>query len=176
MFAQMKSIVAVSILLALVHSGGAQEKSIVTIIDDLTIKWDRTAIELRTYQSIQNFCEDVEYRAYTTDLLDKIHHWDTTLYFIVQNKFDINQDKEAAATLRDIETLETDYTTEKFKGFIQEECETLKVIESHFDPERVKKYENEIKSFEKESNRYILSITERIDIIDEHVHHLNLED
>lgn len=172
----MKSVAIFSFLLILSNLSFAQEKNIVSVIDELTVKWDRTAIELRTYQSITNFCEDTNYRSYTVNLLDQIHHWDTTLYFIVQDKFDISQDKEAAATLEDIEKLETDYTTEKFKNFIQEECAILKVIESHFDPERVKKYENEIKSFEKESNKYILSITERIDIIDEHVHHLDLDE
>lgn len=154
----------------------AQESTdIVKVIDELTVRWDRTAIELKTYQSIHNFCADKEYREKTIELLDTIHHWDTTLYFTVQEKFDTSQDAEAAATLKDIEKLETEYSTENFKLFIQEECSMLKTIEDDFDAERIRKYEAEIKKFEKESNKYINSITYRIDIIDEHVHHLKFD-
>ena len=154
----------------------AQEKiNIVEIIDNLTVKWDETAIRMKDYQGIQNFCASKEYKKNTIQLLDDIHHWDTTLYFIVQEKYADTQDEEADATLRDIETLERDYTTENFKLFIQNECTMLKVIEDHFDPQTIRSYEKEIKKFEKELVKYLNSITSRIDIIDEHVHHLKLD-
>ncbi len=171
----MKKTCAILLVMIGFSSFAQEDVTIVMIIDDLTVKWDETAIKLKTYQGIHNFCDDRSFREETIKLLDEIHHWDTSLYFIVKNKFDVNQDKEAAATLRDIETLETDYTTENFKLFIQEECSMLKVIEEHFSSETVKKYENEIQKFEKESNKYIDTITSRIDIIDEHVHHLDLD-
>ncbi|MEP5611583.1 MAG: hypothetical protein ABJP45_05005 [Cyclobacteriaceae bacterium] len=168
--------IAVLCLLTWTFFSAAQEKVPITkIIDDLTVRWDETAITLRTYQDIHNFCAAVEDRATTVELLDQIHHWDTTLYFIVQNKYADKKDKEAEATLRDIETLETDYTTENFKHFIQEECAILKVIEDHFDQETVRAYEKEILKFEKELVKYVVSITDRIDIIDEHIHHLHLD-
>ncbi|MEM6642074.1 MAG: hypothetical protein AAF616_03760 [Bacteroidota bacterium] len=163
------------VILLLSKSIHAQDKSIVSIIDDLTVKWDQGAINLKTYQGIQEFCLNAEYQAETIKLLDEIHHWDTSLYFIVQRKFDIEQDKEAAETLADIEKLETQYSTINFKSFIQDECSQLKVIASSFDQETVKKYEKEIRKFEKELVRYVNSITYRIDIIDEHVHHLALD-
>ena len=151
-----------------------EEKNIVSVIDNLTIKWDETAISMKTYQDIYNFCEDKSYQKSTTKLLDAIHHWDTTLYFIVKNKFDVKKDREAAATLSDIEKLETEYSTANFKAFIQNECTDLKIIDSNFDDETVRQYEKEIKAFEKELVKYINSITKRIDLIDAHVHHLEL--
>lgn len=171
----MKKLAAFFLILTAFSSFGQEKVSIVTIIDDLTVRWDQTAIELKNYRGIHNFCDDDPYREKTIKLLDEIHHWDTTLYFIVKEKFNTDEDEEAAETLRDIEKLETEYSTENFKLFIQDECETLKVIEDHFDQETVKKFENEIKKFEKESNKYINSITYRIDIIDEHIHHLKLD-
>lgn len=154
----------------------AQEKvKIVEIIDDLTIRWDQEAFKLRTYQGVQNFCATKDYRTKTIDLLDAIHHWDTTLYFIVKEKYALSENEEASATLRDIETLEAEYTTENFKNFIDTECSTLKEIESHFDAEAVRAYEKKIKQFEKELIKYVVSITNRIDIIDEHIHHLKLD-
>lgn len=145
------------------------------MIDNLTVRWDETAIKLKNYQGIQEFCLTPKFKKETIQLLDKIHHWDTTLYFIVQEKFDASKDKEAAATLEDIEKLETEYSTENFKIFIQQECDALKVINDSFDQQTIKKYEKEIKIFEKELVKYINSITYRIDIIDEHVHHLKLD-
>lgn len=171
----MKSITSIIFIFSTIISVAQEDINIVTIIDDLTVKWDQTAINMKTYQGIHNFCGKDGDRDKTVQLLDQIHHWDTTLYFIVQNKYADTNDKEAEATLRDIETLETDYTTEKFKLFIQQECDMLKVIEDHFDQETVRAYEKEIKVFEKELIKYVNSITNRIDVIDEHIHHLKLD-
>ncbi|WP_420316159.1 hypothetical protein [Ekhidna sp.] len=156
-------------------SQSQENVDIVQVIDDLTVKWDMTAIKMKNYQGIQEFCLTEDYKTETIELLDNIHHWDTTLYFIVQEKFDTNSDKEVAATLEDIEKLETEYSTENFKDFIVAECDMLKVIEESFDAETVKQYEKDIKKFEKELVKYLNSITYRIDIIDEHIHHLNFD-
>lgn len=152
-----------------------QEANIVTIIDDLRYRWDAEAISLKNYQGIQEFCLTEDYRQKTIELLDAIHHWDTSLYFIVKNKYDQSQDREAAATLEDIEKLESEYSTENFKHYITNECGELKIIRESFDQATIRQYEKDIKKFEKELVKYINSITYRIDIIDEHIHHLNLE-
>ncbi len=157
------------------HALSQETQNIVAIIDNLTVRWDQGAINLKTYQGIQEFCLNSDYQKETIALLDEIHHWDTSLYFIVQRKFDISEDKEAAETLKDIERLETEYSTINFKEFIQNECTDLKVIEDSFDPATTKQYEKGIRQFEKELIKYVNSITFRIDIIDEHIHHLKLE-
>lgn len=154
---------------------GQQETNIVQVIDALTVQWDETAISLKDYQGIQNFCSSEKDRTETLDLLDQIHHWDTTLYFIVQEKYEGSKDAEAEATLEDIEKLETEYSTENFKAFILNECTMLKEIDDTFDKKTVKQYEKDIKKFEKELVKYLNSITYRIDIIDEHIHHLKLD-
>ncbi|WP_421764668.1 hypothetical protein [Ekhidna sp.] len=171
----MKKLLLVFLMLSMLNSFSQKKFNIVQVIDNLTVRWDETAIKLKNYQGIQEFCLTENYRLKTIDLLDAIHHWDTTLYFIVQEKFDTSQDKEAAATLEDIEKLETEYSTENFKQFITTECGALKIIQDSFDKETVKKYEKDIKKFERELVKYINSITYRIDIIDEHIHHLNFD-
>lgn len=164
------------LLITLCFSASAQQKvDIVKIIDALTVQWDETAIALKDYQGIQNFCSTEDYRLETIELLDEIHHWDTTLYFIVQEKYEGSQDKEAAATLADIEKLETEYSTQNFKAFILDECTMVKEIDDTFDKKTIKQYEKDIKTFEKELVKYLNSITYRIDIIDEHIHHLELD-
>ena len=163
------------VLLCALSVFGQRKYSIVKVIDDLRYSWDETAISLKDYQGIKTFCLSKENKQKTFELLDAIHHWDTTLYFVVQEKYENSKDKEAAATLRDIETLEKDFTTLDFKAFIQEECTQIKVIRDDFDEATIKKYEKAIRKFEKELIAYLDIITERIDVIDGHVHHLKLD-
>ena len=171
----MKNLIYLILTIITLNVFGQEQPNIVKIIDNLTVQWDQSAIELKDYQGIQNFCARTEYKQEIIDLLDDIHHWDTTLYFIVQEKYANSEDKEAIETLKDIEKLETEYSTENFKHFITDECSQLKVIEEGFDEKTIKQYTKDIRSFEKEQSKYINSITYRIDIIDEHIHHLKLD-
>lgn len=171
----MKKLLFIFLIVFTFSAFSQQSPNIVKVIDALTVQWDETAIGLKDYQGIQNFCSSEKYKSKTIKLLNQIHHWDTTLYFIVQEKYEGTQDAEAAATLEDIEKLETEYSTENFKAFILNECTMLKEIDETFDKKTVKQYEKDIKKFEKELIKYLNSITYRIDIIDEHIHHLKLD-
>ncbi|MEO9484840.1 MAG: hypothetical protein ABJG47_15380 [Ekhidna sp.] len=171
----MKKAVSFLLVVLSISTMAQQKDNIVKVIDALTVQWDETAIALKDYQGIQNFCSSEKNRIKTINLLDEIHHWDTTLYFIVEAKYEGTQDKEAEATLQDIEKLETEYSTVNFKQFILNECDMLKEIDDTFDKKTLKQYEKDIKKFEKELIQYLNSITYRIDIIDEHIHHLKLE-
>jgi len=95
----------------------AQDEDIVAIIDDLTIKWDKRAAELGKYTGLKYYCTSDVYREKTITLLDKIHHYDTVLYQVVTEKYANSKDKEAEATIKDILTVETEYTTPNFKAF-----------------------------------------------------------
>ncbi|WP_436516587.1 hypothetical protein [Ekhidna sp. To15] len=171
----MKKLIYFTLVILSYSTFSQQSPNIVKVIDALTVQWDETAIALKDYQGIQNFCTSETNRKKTIKLLDQIHHWDTTLYFTVQSKYEGTQDAEAEATLKDIEKLETEYSTQNFKTFILDECTMLKEIDDSFDKQTVKQYEKEIKKFEKELVKYLNSITYRIDIIDEHIHHLKLD-
>lgn len=156
----------------LLFSAIAQEtdKNIVEIIDDLTVRWDNSAKKLESHGGLTDYCRDKSYRDNTLNLLKLIHHYDSSLYTVVTRKYEANQDKEARATLDDIETLERDYTTQAFIQFLRDECI------SYNDAERNKtmgSYEKEVKAIEKELKQYVDAVTRQIDIIDEHVHHLH---
>lgn len=150
------------------------QEDIVEIIDDLTIKWDKQAEELETYSGIKYYCTAEVYREKTIALLDKIHHYDTMLYQIVTEKYENSSDKEADATLKDILTVETEYTTPNFKKFLEEECVKFNEIGEEYDKSS-SKYFKEIEKLEKELAKYVDNVTARIDLIDEHVHHLKLD-
>ncbi|WP_420318925.1 hypothetical protein [Ekhidna sp.] len=153
----------------------AQDEDIVKIVDNLTKKWDKQAVALSKYSGIKYYCTSEQYRENTIGLLDKIHHYDTVLYTIVSEKYENKKDKEAHATLKEILTVETNYTTPNFKTFLQEECEKFIALGQDYDASDDSKYYKEIEKIEKELSKYISHITKRIDLIDEHIHHLKLD-
>lgn len=151
------------------------DKEIVKIIDDLTIAWDTEAVKLETYKGLGDFCSNSFYRKKIIQMLDDIHHYDTLLYGIVTRKYNTDKDKEAKATIDDIETLEVDYTTKSFRRFIHKECNTYNEIENNLGRAKGPEYEKEVKALEDELKKYVVEVTKQIDIIDEHVHHLKLD-
>ncbi|SNS74737.1 hypothetical protein SAMN05421640_1085 [Ekhidna lutea] len=169
----MKHIVA-SILISCSFFTYCQNENIVKTIDDLTAKWDKQAEELGTYAGMKYYCTSQVYKDKTIGLLDKIHHYDTLLYQIVSEKYADSNDKEAEETLAEILTVETKYTTPNFKSFLEEECLKFEEVGEDYD-RNSKKYFKEIEKLEKELSSYVKNITERIDLIDEHIHHLKLD-
>lgn len=150
-----------------------KENNIVAIIDGLTVKWDYQATNIRSYKGFGRSCTDDDFRFDLIVLLNTIHHYDTNLYQIVINKFETDKDKEAKATLDDIELLESEYATAAFLNFLNNECDEYKRIEDEFARSGGKEYERNLKMMDKEIAKYIKAITHQIDIIDEHVHHLH---
>lgn len=145
-------------------------------IDRLRYAWDEEAETLQTYAGLGEFCGKSAYRKEIIGMLDEIHHYDTLLYGIVTRKYNADKDKEAKATIDDIETLEVEYTTKAFKRFVHKECNTFNEIENNFGASKGEEYQAEVKVLEDELKKYVISITRRIDIIDEHVHHLHIGD
>lgn len=154
------------------YAQGEQTEDIVKIIDDLTLQWDKEAVKLETYEGLKDYCQIKPYRDNTIKLLNAIHHYDTSLYMIVKAKYDTIQNEEAKATLADVVTVETIYTTPAFLKFLHRECATLNGIENNLAKKGGKEYKTEVKKLEKELFQYVEGITKRIDLIDEHVHHL----
>lgn len=147
----------------------AQDEDIVKIIDELTIEWDEEAKHLETYEGLQKYCGDKAYRDNTVDLLNKIHHYDSSLYKIVKDKYVNDQDPEAKATIDDIEKLELDYATRRFLNFLRKECMNLNDNENN---KNIDGYDEIVKDIEEEMIQYVEDITTQIDLIDEHIHHL----
>lgn len=149
-----------------------ESENITEIIDDLTAKWDAEAVKLRKYDGLAEYCQNRTYRIEMVRLLNKIHHYDTVLYQTVKAKYDENSDSEAKATLGDIEHVEEKYTTKNFLDFLHKECNQFNDVEKNYGKKGGSKYEKETAALEKEAGKYIEVITQRIDLIDEHVHHL----
>ncbi|SMD39037.1 hypothetical protein SAMN04488029_4015 [Reichenbachiella faecimaris] len=151
----------------------SESENITEIIDELTSKWDGEAVNLGKYEGLSEYCQNRTYRVEMVRLLNKIHHYDTVLYQTVKAKYDESSDQEAKATLDDIEHVEEKYTTKSFLDFLHKECNKFNDVEKNYGKKGGSKYIKETESLEKEAGKYIEVITQRIDLIDEHVHHLS---
>lgn len=151
-----------------------EEAEVVKKVDDLRFQWDAEAEKLQTYEGLGEFCANSIYRRKISSLLDEIHHYDTLLYGIVTTKFETNKDPEAKATIDDILTVEEKYTTRAFKLFLRQECSSYNDIERNSGNLENESYKSEVAALEEELGRYVVEVTKRIDIIDEHIHHLHL--
>ncbi|MFY0628161.1 MAG: hypothetical protein JXR07_17820 [Reichenbachiella sp.] len=154
-------------------SSNSQSVDITESIDALTNTWDKEAVLLKTYEGMRGYCKSQPKRAELITLVKEIHHYDSILYKTVKDKFDENQDAEAKATLKDIKKLESEYTTKAFLDFIHHECSAFNTIEKNYGHTKGKPYEKEKAKMEKVLVKYVEEVTLQIDIIDEHIHHLN---
>jgi len=167
------SIVFFAIVLSL-NSVLAQKKSndIIFIVDELRTAWDIEALKIESYDGMKEYCHSKPYRKNVLDLLKQIHHYDTTLYYTVTDKYDTNADLAAKETLDDIMTLETEYTNPKFVKFLKAECEKVIHIEKNMAKKDSGGFDKDIAALETELIQYIDAVTERVDLVDEHIHHL----
>ena len=168
MYMKIKILLILS-LITVYNAAVAQDEDIVKIIDVLTIKWDEEAKDLETYEGLKKYCRDKAYRDNTIELLNTIHHYDSSLFKIVTDKYANSKDPEAKATLEDIETLELDYATRRFLNFLRRECMSLNDNENN---KNLEGYDEIVLDIEDEMIQYVEDITRQIDLIDEHIHHL----
>lgn len=147
------------------------EDQILIEVDDLRYQWDDEALNLESFEGMEKYCYEKKYKAEIFNLLNTIHHYDTLLYNIITEKHNNEEDLQAKEALKDILTVESEYTTPSFVQFLEEECVIVKSIEKHLR-KNDNGTETAIKRLEAELVRYIDAVTERIDLIDENVHHL----
>ncbi len=147
------------------------ETDILIAVDDLRYEWDDQAVNLETFEGIEKYCHEKKYQKEITDLLNSIHHHDTLLYNIVSEKYNQTEELQVKEALDDILTVESEYTTPNFLQFLADECVKVKKIEKD-QRKKSGAADSERKRLERELFRYIETVTERIDLIDENVHHL----
>ncbi|MBC6401045.1 MAG: hypothetical protein GDA51_08395 [Ekhidna sp.] len=146
-------------------------------IDELTYGWDLEADKLSSYEGLTNLCSDGNYRNEIFQLLKDIHHYDTILYNVLTDLSKRSSDKEIAKTLRDIKKFEEDYGMKNFIHFMSEECKAMINIERDADDTRNEvgftSYSGQVYILETELVKYVNHVTDRVDKIREHVHHLS---
>ena len=146
-------------------------------IDQITYDWDLEADKLSSYEGLQNLCTDETYRQKIFSLLNDIHHYDTVLYGVLIKLQKTSKDKEIVKALKDIKKFEKEYNTKSFIHFMNEECKVLIDIEKHADDTRNEvgytSYSGQVYLLETELFRYVKHVTDRVDKIRKHVHHIS---
>ena len=152
----------------------AQEENIGAKLEELTLKWDGEAQKLATYEGLTKFCLDANYRNGMIGTLKGIHHYDSILYETIAKKARFGGSSEMKKTLKDIEKFEEGYSIRGFLVFLQEECNFRRDIEKAARKTGEDK-DGDVYVLETELAKYVKQITKRIDIVNEHVHHLGIK-
>lgn len=146
-------------------------------IDQITYDWDLEADKLSSYEGLQNLCADENYRIRIFKLLEDIHHYDTVLYGVLVKLSKKSKDREIDKTLKDIKKFEEEYDTKSFVHFMNEECKAMVEIEKSAEATRnevgANSYSGQIYLLETELYKYVKHVTDRVDKIRQHVHHLS---
>ena len=146
-------------------------------IDELTYRWDLEADKLSSYEGLVDLCTDDIYRQDIFQLLRDIHHYDTVLYDVLTDLSRRSSDREISKTLKDIKKFEEEYDTESFIRFMSEECKAMIDIEKHADDTKNEvgytSYSSQVYILETELFQYVKHVTNRVDKIRQHVHHLS---
>ncbi|MEQ9405013.1 MAG: hypothetical protein RIM99_15580 [Cyclobacteriaceae bacterium] len=166
------------ILLTSQFSFGQEEnKRLDEKIDEVTYSWDLEADKLTTYEGLLYVCGDQEYRNKVISLLNEIHHLDSILYTVLLDLSRKSDDKEVKKTLKDIKKFEEEYDTKSFIHFMSEECKAAKEIEKNADKTKndvgENSYSGQVYLLETELFKYVKHVTQRVDKIRLHVHHLS---
>lgn len=165
-------------LLFSISSFAQESESLSLEIDHVTYNWDLYADSLNSYEGLNKFCNDVNFRTEIIDVLNGIHHFDSVLYGKLKAAYRYNKDKEIEKTLKEISEFESDYSMKLFLNFLRSECTTVKDLEKH--KEELKKdvgensYDGQIYILETELNKFVKHITKRVDNLRDHVHHLKI--
>ena len=161
-----------SFLYAQVPEGRLDER-----IDEVTYKWDLEADKLATYEGLLVVCGDKKYRAEILGLLDEIHHLDSVLYNVLVDLARYQTDREIRKTIKEIQQFEDQYDTKSFIRFMSKECKASREIEKESKKTRNQvgenSYSGQVYILETELFKYVKQITQRVDKIRIHVHHLS---
>ncbi|MEQ9467651.1 MAG: hypothetical protein RLN88_09575 [Ekhidna sp.] len=162
----------------------ASAQSFVTIdieeeYEDLTNQWLTISEDLSHYGGLSAFCSSEEYRTYTMDILNLLHHYDSVVLDLLKNPtLDIDiSSKEYRKTMSDIAKFEEEYDLKGFISFLKESCITRRDLEK--DKEDLKKevgmysYDGQVMMLETDLNKFMHRINKRIVAINDHVHKIH---
>lgn len=174
----MRFIVTLFVLLLSLNSFAQEEEGrLDDKIDVVTYDWDLEADKLATYEGLLSVCGNQEYRLKIIQLLSDVHHLDSALYEVLIKVSKTSDDKEVKKTLKDIKKFEEEYDTKSFIHFMNSECQAAKEIEKNAASTRnqvgANSYSGQVYLLETELFKYVKHVTQRVDKIRLHVHHLS---
>ncbi|WP_424963407.1 hypothetical protein [Ekhidna sp.] len=171
-------------LLLITSIAQAHAQSYVTIdieeeYDFLTTQWLNVSDDLSHYGGLSAFCTSEEYRSYTMEILDLLHHYDSIVLDMLRNPtvdLDISS-KEYKKTMKDIAKFEEDYDVKGFISFLRESCITRNDLERNKEDLKnevgMYSYDGQIVILETDIQKFMKKIDKRIIAINDHIHKIH---
>lgn len=145
----------------------------------LTNHWLKMSADISHYYGLSAFCTNSEYRTYTIEVLESLHHYDSLVLDLLKDPtadIDISS-HEYKKTMKDIEKFEGDYDLKEFISFLRESCITRNQLERDKDDLKnevgMYSYDGQVMMLETEVNKFLNKIDKRILAINKHIHHIH---
>ncbi|MEQ9424840.1 MAG: hypothetical protein RJQ09_10505 [Cyclobacteriaceae bacterium] len=141
----------------------------------LTYQWLFVSEGTKSYEGIAEYCLKPEYKAYTIEVLENLHHYESiVLDMIKYPRPEISLSKKSRQkVVDDITAFKAEYDVESVVSFLDETCELRYQLESNKKAKRSKfggnSYKGKSYMIETGLRRYLKNIDKRIMAIDNHV-------
>lgn len=180
----MKTIKTIFVIFYLATIDFTYAQSFVTInieeeYEYLTDQWLVISEDLTHYGGLSAFCTSEEYRIYTLDILNLLHHYDSVVLDLLKNPtsdIDVSS-KEYRKTMSDIAKFEEEYDVKGFISFLKESCLSRRDLEKNKDDLKkevgIYSYDGQVMMLETDLNKFMKHITKRIVAINDHVHKIH---
>ncbi|WP_421871216.1 hypothetical protein [Marinoscillum sp.] len=147
--------------------------------DRLTYRWQTISDELITYSGLGDFCASPDFRKETVEVLSTVHHLDSLVLDMMLDPtsgLEVSS-REFKKTLKDIYEFEEEYGVRAFIDFLKESCLTRNDLEANTEALKGEvgaySYDGQVMMLETRLTKYIKHLTNKIESIDEHVHHIH---
>lgn len=159
----------------------SKNKLIEDQFDDLASSWLEESGRLKTYQGVQQYCANKEYRQSVDATMQKIHWYDSLILSKLTDhdtyvKWNQKQEKKA---VKDISEMENDFGIKQFHEHMRETCRFRNQIEKG-DQEvsaelGVDAHDGQVLIFESLLRKYLNKIDKLVLRIDDHLHVLHVD-
>ena len=149
--------------------------------DVVAIKWLDKSKFLKTYNGVNEYCQNPSFRKSVDRVLSEIHSYDSLILSKMGDPkayFSWNK-KEEKKTLADVKQMEIAYGMDEFVNHMREMCVFRNEIEAKADELRngvgVESYDAKILLLETDMTRFMNKVDRLVLKIDDHLHVLHID-
>lgn len=147
--------------------------------DDLTASWMEVSGQLSAYDGLGRFCLSPEFRELTLNILHKIHHCDSLVLEFLNKPgtIELIGHHEYRMAMKEIDKIETKYSTHEFMAFLKQGCRDFKELERNKASLKAgigqESYDGQILILESYIHKFLKHIDKRVKAIDKHIHKIH---
>ncbi len=149
--------------------------------DEITQNWVTKSEYLKTYQGLNEYCRNPDFRKSVDEILKEIHAYDSLILSKLNDPTSyLSWNKKASKkTFSDIEDLEHEFSLAHFIDKMRSSCEFRNEIEANADELKsgvgYESYDSKVYLLETELTKYLHKIDKLIVRVDDNLHVLHLD-